>query len=72
MGRQFLWRLKELQAGLDPLGGWNRVVVPLQWGQRHHVDRSGITPSVFEFFEKRYTNKIYYYYYYYISTVLEI
>lgn len=43
MGRQFLWRLKELQAGLDPLGGWNRAVVPLQWGHRHHVDRSGIT-----------------------------
>ncbi|TNN00689.1 hypothetical protein fugu_011935 [Takifugu bimaculatus] len=47
MGRQFLWRLKELQTGLDPLGGCNRAVVPLQLGHRHYVDRSDIT-SVLE------------------------
>lgn len=32
MGRQFLWRLKELQAGLDQVGGLERRAGPLRWG----------------------------------------
>lgn len=36
MGRQFLWRLKELQAGLDRVGGLERRTGPPAVGGRRH------------------------------------